>query len=135
MPKKDLQTSESLHELEKIIQKLIRKNLKDNTLTYTVQFTRSNLEPGKTKYVAYIESPNRHVQPITFSYSSYEALKGVLEESLETLDRKAIEITFLQDRINHHGNIKQAYEERKLLLESGEVDIDDTDEDIVMEEV
>lgn len=134
MSKKDFNTNESLHELEKIVKKIIRNGLKDNTLNYTVQFSRSNLEPGVTKYAVGIDSPRAGVQPITFSYDNYEILKQVLEGSVETIDRKAIEIAFHEDRINSYENRILAHKERKLLLESGEVELEE-DDGIELEEV
>lgn len=96
--------------------------------------SRSNLEPGQTKYAVGIDSPRKGIQPITFSYDSYNDLKKVLEASVETLDRKAIEIAFHEDRINSYKNRLIAHEERKLMLEKGEVDVEE-DDGIDMEEV
>ena len=134
MPKEKLTMNESLNELEKIVKKIIRKGLKDNTLNYTVQLSRSDLEPGVTKYAVGIDSPRKGVQPITFSYDNYNDLKNVLEASVTTLDRRAIEIAFHEDRINSYKNRLQAHEERKLMLEKGEVDVEE-DDGIDMEEV
>ena len=134
MTKKELTTNESLIELEKLVKKIIRKSLKDNTLNYTVQVSRSNLDPNKTKYSVGIDSPRQGVQPITFSYYSYEVLKKVLEESVNTIDKKSIEIAFHEDRINSYKQRLQAHEERKLMLESGEAEIEE-DDGIDMEEV
>lgn len=125
MPNKNSAPKENLHELEKLAKKIIRKSLKDSTLNYTVQFTISNLEPGKVKYAVGIDSPRQGVQPITFVYDDYNTLKKVLEESIETIDLKAIEIAFHEDRINTYKNRQQAHEIRKLQLEKGEVEEDD----------
>lgn len=134
MPKEKLTYSESLQELEKLTKQIIRKSLKDNTLNYTVQITRSSVEPGKTKYAVHIDSPRLGVQPITFVHENYEVLKGVLEESITTINKRAIEIAFHEDRINMLENRLLAHKERKVILESGEGDLEE-DDDIEMERV
>lgn len=130
MPKEKNTESEKLHELEKLVKKIIRKNLKDETLDYTVQVSRSSLETGKTKYSAMISSPAKGVQPILYSFSTYNELKSALEASLETLDRKDVELAFHQDRINAYTNKIAQHKERIEKIESGE-----DDEDIELEEV
>lgn len=126
--------AESLQELEKLTKAIIRKSLKDNTLNYTVQITRSSLEPGKTKYAVHIDSPRLGVQPITFVYDNYEVLRQVLEQSVETINKRSIEIAFHEDRINMYKNRLQAHEGRKVILEAGEGDLEE-DDGIEMEAV
>jgi len=121
-----------LQTLEKIVKKILRKSLKDNTLDYTVQITTSSLEPGKIKYAAQISAPAKGVQPITFIYDNYEMLKASLEESEKELSKKKVEITFHQSRINSYNNKVKQHEERMKQLEDPEYE---EDEDIPMEEI
>lgn len=133
MQKKSTTSKENLSELEKLVKKIIRKSLKDNTLDYTVQFTISSLEPGKTKYAALITSPSRGVQPITFVFDKYEDLKNSLTEAVTGIDRDKIELVFHQDRINSYENKILQHKERIVMIEAGEVEVDE--DDIAMEEV
>lgn len=131
MPKANNSEREMLRRLEKLVKKIIRKSLKDNTLDYTVQFTISSLNPENVKYAAMITSPARGVQPITFVFDKFEDLENALVESETSIDRKKIELTFHEDRINSYENKIQQHKERVLKIQSGE----DEDDDIEMEEV
>lgn len=116
--------------LEKIVKKIVRKSLKDNTLDYTVQISISNIEPDQVKYSTQISSPARGVQPITFSFNSFDALKTALEGSVDEIDRKAVELVFHENMINQLKNRIEAHEERVKQIEDG-----DFEYDIEMEEV
>lgn len=131
MPKPNNNIKESLLELEKLVKKIIRKSLKDNTLDYTVQFSISKLEPGVVKYAAMITSPAQGVQPITFVFDRLTDLESALIEAEKELNRDAIEIVFHQSRINSYKNKILAHEERIVQIENGETEEDD----IEMEEV
>lgn len=134
MPKVDNNEKEKLQKLEKLVKKVIRKSLKNNTLDYTVQFTVSNLEPGKVKYATMISSPSQGVQPITFVFDSYEALEACLKESETEIDLKKVEMTFHESRINTYESKIMQHKERLVMLENGEVEEDEDDElDIPME--
>lgn len=121
-----------MQELEKLVKRVIRKSLKDNTLDYTVQFTVSNIEPGKVKYAAMISSPARGVQPITYVFSKFEDLKNALIESETHIDKKEVEKAFHESRINSYESKIAQHKERITQIESGE---DDEDDDIEMEQV
>lgn len=133
MPKETKTASAELRELEKLVKKIIRKSLKDNTLDYTVQATISNLEPGEIKYAAMISSPAKGVQPITFVFDTFEQLKAALVESETAIDKQKVEVTFHQSRINSYKNRIEAHEARIKQIESGEADEDE--EAIELEEV
>lgn len=130
MPKETNTEKDNLRELEKLLKKIIRNSLKDNTLDYTVQYTISNLEPGKVKYAAMISSPAKGVQPITFVFDSFKDLKNSLVEAEKEIDKKKVELTFHQSRINSYKNKIEQHEERIVQIEKGE-----EDDDIEMEEV
>lgn len=121
-----------LLKLEKYVKRVIRKSLKDNTLDYTIQFTVSNLEPGKVKYAAQISSPAKGVQPITYVFDTYKDLEAALVESETELNKTNVELAFHQSRINTYESKIQQHKERIVVLESGEPEEDD---DIEMEEV
>lgn len=125
-------TRDQLVELEKLVKKIIRKSLKDNTLDYTVQVSISSLEPAKVKYAALISSPAKGVQPITFVFDKFEDLKNTLVAAETEINRDQVEIAFHQDRITSYENKIQQHKERIVIIESGEKDEDD---DIEMEEV
>lgn len=124
-------TREQLVELEKLVKKVIRKSLKDNTLDYTVQMSISSLEPSKVKYAALISSPAKGVQPITFVFDKFEDLKSALIMAETEINRDKVEIAFHQDRITSYENKIQQHKERIVMIESGEKE----NEDIEMEEV
>lgn len=120
--------------LEKHVKKIIRKSLKNNTLDYTVQFSVSNVDtPGKVKYAAMISSPANGVQPITFMADSFDELEAVLRAGIDGINKKDVELTFHQSRINSYtARIKQ-HEERMAKL--NDPDYDETEEEIEMEQV
>lgn len=130
MPKESTTAKEQLRVLEKIVKKIVRKSLKDNTLDYAVQISISNLEPDQVKYSAQISSPARGVQPITFNFNTFDALKTALEGSVDEIDRKAVELVFHENMINQLKNRIEAHEERVKQIEDG-----DFEYDIEMEEV
>lgn len=126
------QTKSDLLRLEKLIKRVIRKSLKDNTLDYTVQFTVSNLEPEHVKYAAMISSPAKGVQPITFIFDNLKDLEGSLKEAETGINRKEVEKTFHQSRINTYENKVEQHKARLDQLNDPEYD---EDAEIEMEEV
>lgn len=114
-----------LQELEKLVKKVIRKSLKDNTLDYTVQFTLSNIEPGKVKYAAMISAPARGVQPITYVFHSFNDLKAALIESETEINKDKVEVAFHESRINSYESKIQQHKERIVQIEAGETEEDD----------
>lgn len=120
--------------LEKLVKKVIRKSLKDNTLDYQIQFSIGNLdEPGKIKYAAMISSPAKGVQPITFMYDNYNDLEKSLEAAIQGINRKEVELTFHQSRINSYKSRIAQHEARMEKLNSP--DYDESEEEIEMEMV
>lgn len=109
-----------LRELEKLVKKIIRKSLKDNTLDYTCQFSVSSLEPEKVKYAVLISSPAKGVQPITFVFDKFEDLKNALVEAQTSIDKNKVELAFHQDRINSYESKIQQHKARITIIESGE---------------
>lgn len=132
MSKETNSANENLHELAKLIKKVVRKSLKDNTLDWVVQKTISSMEPNNVKYAAQISSPSVGVQPIIFTFDTFNDLKNALIESETDLDKEKVEIVFHQSRINTYKNKIEAHEARIKAIENGETDEDD---DIELEEV
>lgn len=127
-----------LPKLEKIVGRIIRKSLKNNTLDYTVQISISSTEPRKVKYSAYISSPNKEVHPILFSYDTFEMLEAALLEAEKQYNPKTVEIAFLDSRINtYESKIEQSKARKKQLEDPDYKPEDDNIEDdtIEMEQV
>lgn len=120
--------------LEKHVKKILRKSLKNNTLDYTVQFSVSNVDtPGEVKYATMISSPANGVQPITFMAKSFDELEATLKGAIDGINRKDVELTFHQSRINtYNARIKQ-HEERMAKL--NDPDYDEKEEEIEMEKI
>lgn len=141
MPQPNNSVKEQMLKLEKLVKKVIRKSLKDNTLDYTVQISTSNLEPGKVKYAAMISSPAKGVQPITFICDNYNDLEAQLKEAETGIDKKKVEITFHESRINtfksriaqHEERVKQLNDPDYEDIEMEEVDANGETEDQVVE--
>lgn len=131
--KKNANAKEQLSKLEKIVRKVLRKSLKNNTLDYTVQISISSLEPTRVKYSAFISSPNKDVQPILFSYDNYEMLEAALLEAEKAYSPRTVEIAFHDSRINTYKAKTKEHEARKKQLE--DPDYNPEDDDIPMEEV
>jgi len=132
MSKEIRTTSAELRELEKLVKRILRKSLKDNTLDFTCQATISSMEPGKVKYATQISSPTNGVQPITYIFDNFNDLKNALIASEKEIDKKAIELVFHQSRINTYENKIQAHKARIVQIEAGEIEEED---DIELEEV
>ena len=113
---------EQLLKLEKLVKKVIRKSLKNNTLDYTVQITVSSIEPGKLKYAAHISSPAPGVEPVTMVFDSYGLLEGALEESVKEFSPRKFEIAFQQNRMNTFKNKIAQHEKRVKILENPDYD-------------
>ena len=130
--KKNANAREQLSKLEKLVKRVIRKSLKNNTLDYTVQISISSLSPSTVKYSAFIRSPEKGVQPIIFSFDSFDILVKPLEESEKSFNETKVEIAFHEDRINTYKAKIEQHEARKKQLEDPEYN---TEDDIPMEEV
>lgn len=135
MSKETNATNENLHELAKLMKKVIRKSLKDQTLDWVVQKTISSMEPDQVKYAAQISSPAAGVQPIIFTFNTFNDLKNALVESQKELNKEQVELTFHQSRINTYENKIQAHKARIVQIESGEIEEEDPEDYITMEEV
>lgn len=133
MPSQNNSAKEQLLKLEKLVGRVIRKSLKDNTLDYTVQITVSSMEPGKIQYAAQITSPAQGVQPITFIFDSYQVLEESLKEAARELSRPKVEIAWHANRINTYKHKIEQHEERVKQLESP--DYNEADDNIPMEQV
>lgn len=130
--KKSANAREQLSKLEKTVKRILRKSLKNNTLDYTVQISISSLEQSKVKYSAYISSPNKDVQPILFSYDTFELLEAALLEAEKQYTPKTVEIAFHKSRINTYTDKMGQHQARIDQLEDPEYDSED---EIPMEEV
>lgn len=127
-----------LAKLEKLVQRIIRKSLKNNTLQYTVQISRSSEAPNGLKYSSYISSPSKGVQPIIFSFDTYELLEAALKQAEKDYNPKTVEIAFHEDRINTYDAMKKQHQDRVDQLNDPnfvEDEDPDADLDIPMEEV
>lgn len=132
MPKPNSNEKEKLLSLEKLVKKVIRKSLKNNTLDYTVQISVSSLEPGKIKYSTMISSPASGVQPVLLTYDNFELLEEALKVAETTYNARNVEIAFHENRINTYKSKVAAHEARKAVLEDPDYN---EEEDVAMEEV
>lgn len=122
MPLQKNSAREQLLKLEKLVKRVIRKSLKNNTLDYTVQITTSSLEPGKVKYAAHISSPANSVQPITMVYDTFDLLLAALEEAEKQFNPRMVEIAFHNSRMNSYKSKIQQHEHRVNTLEHPDYD-------------
>ena len=122
MPQQNSSAKEQLLKLEKLLKKIIRKSLKNNTLDYTAQITVSSLEPGKLKYAAHISSPSREVQDITYVYDNFSQLETMLEESLKSFNPQKVEVAFHESRINSYKAKILQHEARVKVLQDPNFD-------------
>jgi adenosine deaminase len=138
MPQANNSANAQLLKLEKLCNRIIRKSLKNNTLQYTVQISRSSEAPNGLKYSSFISSPNKGVQPIIFSFDSYELLEAALKQAEKDYNPKMVEIAFHEDRINTYEAQRKQHQDRIDQLNDPNYteDVDpDADLDIEMEEV
>lgn len=131
MPKKLNTASEQLRALDKLVKRITRKSLKDNTLDTVVQVSLSNIEPDQVKYSAQISSPAKGVQPITFSFNTFNDLYAALESAEKEIDRSQVELAFHENMLISLKNRLKAHKERIEQIKSGGTE----DEEIDMEEV
>lgn len=126
-------------ELEKLVKKVIRKSLKNNTLDYTVQISVSSLDPGKLQYAAHISSPASGVSQITYIYDTFDLLLAALKESEKSFSPEKVEIAFHTNRINMYKNKAAQHEKRVEQLNDPDYDpkkeLEDLLGEIPMEEV
>ncbi len=133
MPQANNSASVQLHNLEKIAKRIIRKSLKNNTLSYTVQISLSSDSPNGLKYSSFISSPNKGVQPIIFSFDSYELLEAALKQAEADYNPKVVEIAFHEDRINTYQAQSKQHQSR--IDQLNDPNYVEEDDDIEMEEV
>lgn len=122
MPQVNNSAREQLLKLEKLVKKVIRKSLKNNTLEYTVQITTSSLEPGKLKYAAHISSPAAGVQPVTMVFDNYALLEAALEEAVTEFNPQKVELAFHESRVNSYKNKIAQHEQRMDVLQHPDYD-------------
>lgn len=135
MPQANNSANAQLQKLEKLVKRIIRKSLKDNTLQWTVQISRSSEAPNGAKYSAYISAPKKGVQPIIYSFDTYEMLEAALLQSEKELDTKAVEIAWHEDRINTYDAQKKQHQDRIDQLNDPDYVEEVDDDDIEMEDV
>jgi hypothetical protein len=78
-----------------------------------------------------ISSPAKGVQPITFMADSYDELEAVLKAGEKGINKKAVELTFHESRINSYKARIAQHEERMKKLNDPEYD--ESEEEIEME--
>jgi hypothetical protein len=117
MSKEKQTTREELLELEKLAKKVIRKSFHNSLLDFTCQATVSSLDPGEVKYAAMITSPANGVQPITFTFDTFNALKEALKDAETNFNSQKVEIAFHENRINTFKSRIEQHEARKAELE------------------
>jgi hypothetical protein len=122
MSKANSSAREQLLKLEKLVNKVIRKSLKNNTLDYTCQITVSSLEPKKIKYAIHISSPAPGVQPVTMVYDNFDLLVAALEEAEKEFNPQKVEIAFHNNRMNSYKNKIKQHEQRVKVLEDPNYD-------------
>lgn len=122
MPQANNSAREQLLKLEKLVKKIIRKSLKNNTLDYTVQIATSSLEPGKLMYAAHISSPSREVKDITFVFDNYKILEDALTEAAKEYNPTKVELAFHESRMNSYKNKIAQHEQRVKVLEDPNYD-------------
>ncbi len=128
MPQVNNSAREQLLKLEKIVKKVIRKSLKNNTLEYTVQISVSSLEPGKLHYTAHISSPAAGVQPVTFGYPNFDMLLAALQEAEKQYNPTEVEIAFHENRMNVYKNKIKQHEKRVEELKNPDQESDELTE-------
>lgn len=124
---------EQLLKLEKIVKKVIRKSLKNNTLEYTLQITMSSISPSKLKYACQITSPATGVKDIIYIFDTFEELEAALLQSEKEFNPTKVEAAFHESRINTYKNKIQQHEARLVVI--NDPNYGKEDEDIEMEEV
>ncbi len=116
------------------MQRIVRKSLKDNTLQYTVQVSRSSESATGMKYSSFISSPKKGVQPIIFSFDSYDLLEAALKQAEKEYNPITVEIAFHEDRINtYKAQIEQHQARIDQLKDPNFTEDEDPDADIEME--
>jgi len=93
-------TESRLLAIEKKVQRVIRKSIRNNETDYHVQLSVSSLDPGVVKYSLNIQNLDGTFAPITSVLTSLEDLETVAKELENKIDRDLLEKKFIQSRID-----------------------------------
>ena len=80
-----------------------------------------------------ISSPAKGVQPITFMFDNFNDLETSLKAAEKGINRKEVELTFHQSRINSYKSRIAQHEDRMVKL--NDPDYDESEEESEMEQV
>jgi len=93
-------TESRLLAIEKKVQRVIRKSIRNNETDYHVQMSVSSLDPGVVKYSLNIQNLDGTFAPITSVLTSLDDLESVAKELENKIDRDLLEKKFIQSRID-----------------------------------
>jgi len=93
-------TESRLLAIERKVQRVIRKSIRNNETDYHVQMSVSSLEPGVVKYSLNIQNLDGTFAPITSVLTSLDDLELVAKELESKIDRDLLEKKFIQSRID-----------------------------------
>lgn len=85
--------------IERKVQRIIRKSVRNNETDYHVQIGVSSLDPGVVKYSLNIQQLDGTFAPITMIFKSFDELKEAAKQLETKIDRDAIEKAFVKSRI------------------------------------
>lgn len=85
--------------IERKIQRIIRKSVRNNETDYHVQIGLSSLDPGVIKYSLNIQQLDGTFAPITLVLTSLDDLEDAAKKLEKKIDRDAIEKAFVKSRI------------------------------------
>jgi len=86
--------------IERKVQRVIRKSIRNNETDYHVQMSISSLDPGVVKYSLNIQNLDGTFAPITSVLTSLDDLELVAKELETKIDRDLLEKKFIQSRID-----------------------------------
>jgi len=93
-------TESRLLAIERKVQRVIRKSIRNNETDYHVQMSVSSLDPGVVKYSLNIQNLDGTFAPITSVLTSLDDLELVAKQLEEKIDRDLLEKKFIQSRID-----------------------------------
>lgn len=104
---------------EKFVNKII-KQMKRSDIDWTIQVSKTSIEPETFKYCCQIEAPAEGLQPLTYVKNSWEELLEALEESAKVIDYNMIQKTWHEGQIIKHNKMIEYHKEsiEKLEFES-----------------
>lgn len=129
---KNLNTTDDLLKLERVVRRIISKAFKDHTLDYTVQFSVSSLEPRKVKYAFMINGTKNEVRVEPQAFESFEQALAVAQGMQNEINAVELEKTFHVSRINTYNSAITQHEARIKQLDNPSTDEADN---VPMEEV